>query len=67
MEQKHYKKYLRQLIDAGITKARIQKECDISVFTMDWILKHNIDPTDKTKRKICEWYDKIVSRFISLD
>lgn len=67
MDQKHYKEYLKQLLDAGISKTRIQKECDISTFTMDWILKNNIEPTAKTKRKICEWYDKIVSRFISLE
>ena len=39
MDQKHYKKYLRQLLDAGISKKKIAKECYITEPTIYTILK----------------------------
>jgi len=66
MEQKHYKKCLKMLISAGISKKRIADECKISRPTIDSILKWDI-PSDTTKDSIITWYDKIVASFISLE
>ena len=71
MERKHYKKCLRQLVDAGITKSKLAKApkewgLGISVPTINDILKNNTEPTDRVKELICDGYDRIVSNFISL-
>jgi len=65
MEQKHYKKCLKMLISAGVSRKKIAIECELSKPTIYEILKWGI-PSAETQRKICAWYDKIVASFISL-
>lgn len=65
MDKKHYKKYLKELINAGITKKTIAEKCRISTFTIDTILNWG-EVTERIKSNIAEWYDNIVSKLLSI-
>ena len=66
MEQKHYKKYLRQLLDAGISMVRIEKECEVSQPTIRSILRGESIPSDTIQKRILKGCENIVKRFMSL-